>query len=541
MDDEARPPARHRSRHPAPASSAARTPRAASAPRVTGAGPLHRRHPPAAHALRAASCAARTRTRASSASTRRARSRGRGVVAVITGKRHAGALRHHPLDAGRVPARARAGALRRRRGGGGRRDRRAPRPRGGRAHRRRVRGAPRRDRSRRRDRRSPRSASARAARTTSPRRSSLAFGDVDAAARRLRRRGRGRLLLRGLARTRPSRRTARSPSSTRTASSRSGRRRRCRTTCTASSRACSRLSPARIRVIQPPIGGAFGGKSEPFSLEFCAAKLAMITGRPVKFLYTREEEFYAHRGRHPMRMHMKVGATQRRQAHRGRRAHRHRRRRLLVVRPRHGVLLGPAPHAARRSPRRTASARRATSPTSRPAGPKRGHGSVQPRFAFEVTLDKIAERLGDGPDRAPPAQPGRAERDARSTACASPRTASSSASTRVEAASGWKERRGKLGLRARARRRGERVHQRHELLHLPEPDAAERRAAQGRPLGRRHGLLRRRARSARAATRCSRCSSPTSSGSTSARCASSPATPISARSTSARTRRAARS
>ena len=35
----------------------------------------------------------------------------------------------------------------------------------------------------------------------------------------------------------------------------------------------------------------------------------MVTGRPVKFLYTREEEFYAHRGRHPMRMQMKVGAT----------------------------------------------------------------------------------------------------------------------------------------------------------------------------------------------------------------------------------------
>jgi 4-hydroxybenzoyl-CoA reductase subunit alpha len=33
--------------------------------------------------------------------------------------------------------------------------------------------------------------------------------------------------------------------------------------------------------------------------------------------------------------------------------------------------------------------------TNKPAcGPKRGHGSVQPRFAFEVTLDKLAERLG---------------------------------------------------------------------------------------------------------------------------------------------------
>jgi 4-hydroxybenzoyl-CoA reductase subunit alpha len=36
--------------------------------------------------------------------------------------------------------------------------------------------------------------------------------------------------------------------------------------------------------------------------------------------------------------------------------------------------------------------------TNKPAcGPKRGHGSVQPRFAFEVQLDKLAERLGIDP------------------------------------------------------------------------------------------------------------------------------------------------
>ena len=63
----------------------------------------------------------------------------------------------------------------------------------------------------------------------------------------------------------------------------------------------------RIRVIQPHLGGAFGGKSDPFYFEFCAAKLAMKTGRPVKFLFTREETFYTHRGRHPMEMHFKTG------------------------------------------------------------------------------------------------------------------------------------------------------------------------------------------------------------------------------------------
>ena len=65
----------------------------------------------------------------------------------------------------------------------------------------------------------------------------------------------------------------------------------------------------RIRVIQPPLGGAFGGKSEPFDLEFCVAKLSLLTGRPVKCLYTREEVFYSHRGRHPMKMNYRTGVT----------------------------------------------------------------------------------------------------------------------------------------------------------------------------------------------------------------------------------------
>ena len=70
------------------------------------------------------------------------------------------------------------------------------------------------------------------------------------------------------------------------------------------------LDPATIRVVQPPVGGAFGGKSEPFDLEFCVARLAMETGRPVKILYTREEVFYAHRGRHPFHMKYRTGADE---------------------------------------------------------------------------------------------------------------------------------------------------------------------------------------------------------------------------------------
>ena len=62
-------------------------------------------------------------------------------------------------------------------------------------------------------------------------------------------------------------------------------------------------------MIQPAVGGAFGGKSEPFDLEFVVAYLSRKCGRPVKCLYEREEVFYAHRGRHPMEMAMKLGAS----------------------------------------------------------------------------------------------------------------------------------------------------------------------------------------------------------------------------------------
>ncbi|MCH9683471.1 MAG: xanthine dehydrogenase family protein molybdopterin-binding subunit [Deltaproteobacteria bacterium] len=152
----------------------------------------------------------------------------------------------------------------------------------------------------------------------------------------------------------------------------------------------------RIRVIQPPLGGAFGGKSEPFDLEFCVAKLAMITGRPVKILYTREEVFYSHRGRHPMLMKYRTGFS--------------RDGKItavdantlidggayssfgLVTTYYSGQLLcSPYDFGSYRFHSRRAY-------TNKPAcGPKRGHGSVQPRFAIEVQLDKAAVALGVDP------------------------------------------------------------------------------------------------------------------------------------------------
>jgi putative selenate reductase molybdopterin-binding subunit len=67
-----------------------------------------------------------------------------------------------------------------------------------------------------------------------------------------------------------------------------------------------RLPIKRIRVIKPRIGGGFGGKQE-ILMEDVAAHLTIATRRPVRYEYTREEEFIASRSRHPMRLHMKTG------------------------------------------------------------------------------------------------------------------------------------------------------------------------------------------------------------------------------------------
>jgi putative selenate reductase molybdopterin-binding subunit len=62
----------------------------------------------------------------------------------------------------------------------------------------------------------------------------------------------------------------------------------------------------RVHVIKPRIGGGFGGKQEMLLEDICGA-LALATHRPVKIEYTREEEFYMARSRHPQILVMKMG------------------------------------------------------------------------------------------------------------------------------------------------------------------------------------------------------------------------------------------
>jgi putative selenate reductase molybdopterin-binding subunit len=66
------------------------------------------------------------------------------------------------------------------------------------------------------------------------------------------------------------------------------------------------LPTKRIRVVKPRIGGGFGGKQEVL-IEDVAAHLTIATGRPVRFEFTRAEEFTASRARHPMRLRLRTG------------------------------------------------------------------------------------------------------------------------------------------------------------------------------------------------------------------------------------------
>ncbi|MBI2934978.1 MAG: molybdopterin-dependent oxidoreductase [Chloroflexi bacterium] len=67
------------------------------------------------------------------------------------------------------------------------------------------------------------------------------------------------------------------------------------------------LPDSKVRVCKAYVGGAFGGKAEVFSLDYCASLLALKTGRPVKITYTREEVFANTRLRHPMIIEIKTG------------------------------------------------------------------------------------------------------------------------------------------------------------------------------------------------------------------------------------------
>ena len=153
---------------------------------------------------------------------------------------------------------------------------------------------------------------------------------------------------------------------------------------------------SHIRVIATPCGGGFGGKCDPFAHEIIVCKLAMVTGRPVKICLTREEVFYAHRGRHPVLMKTKTGFK----------------KDGSMTAMHHSTILDGGAYGGHGAastfytgvlmpttypiPNYKFEAARVFT-NKAPCGPKRGHGTPQARFALEIQMDKAAAQLGLDP------------------------------------------------------------------------------------------------------------------------------------------------
>jgi 4-hydroxybenzoyl-CoA reductase subunit alpha len=152
----------------------------------------------------------------------------------------------------------------------------------------------------------------------------------------------------------------------------------------------------RVRVIRPMVGGAFGGKSDPFPHEMICALLARKSGRPVKILFDREEVFLTNHGRHPTKTYMKIGCDETGTL-----------RALdlkalidggawgsfgVVTTYYNGVLcMGPYKIDTFRYHGRRVYTNKP------PCGAMRGHGAVNSRFAMEVLVDRLAESCGMDP------------------------------------------------------------------------------------------------------------------------------------------------
>ena len=65
-----------------------------------------------------------------------------------------------------------------------------------------------------------------------------------------------------------------------------------------------------MRVIQPFIGGGFGGtKNDSLAGDFCSVLLSKVTGRPVKYIESMEEELATSRRRHSFVIYSKMGVS----------------------------------------------------------------------------------------------------------------------------------------------------------------------------------------------------------------------------------------
>jgi CO/xanthine dehydrogenase Mo-binding subunit/aerobic-type carbon monoxide dehydrogenase small subunit (CoxS/CutS family) len=155
------------------------------------------------------------------------------------------------------------------------------------------------------------------------------------------------------------------------------------------------IQAADLHVFTERVGGGFGGKQEMLTEDLCVLA-SLKTRRPVKWEFTREEQFIGASSRHPMTTHVKLGAT--------------REGLLTAIDVRvvsntgaygsHGSETLAASLANPMTVYRCANKKAdgfAVYTNMMPAGGFRGYGASQTTFAIECAMDELAEQLGIDP------------------------------------------------------------------------------------------------------------------------------------------------
>jgi 4-hydroxybenzoyl-CoA reductase subunit alpha len=161
--------------------------------------------------------------------------------------------------------------------------------------------------------------------------------------------------------------------------------------------ACFKLPLSRVRVIQPFIGGGFGGtKNDSLAGDFCAVMLSKITGKPVKYVESMEEELVTSRRRHSFIIYSRMGVS----------------KDGLLKAIEHRVIADGGGYTAIGPLSMYLGGFMTTLPyhlpnfkydvyrvfTNNPIGAAmRGHGVTHTRFAAEIQMEMLAEELGLDP------------------------------------------------------------------------------------------------------------------------------------------------